>query len=189
MCTLLFHIHHGVEPHALEDKSINGVSSACLSRNCSPNSVLSKDFFLYINGLRSRMRWCRIAAAVAAAAAAAFEEAGIFPLCGRNGFPMHARRFDLRFNVIRTLWTVFVIFHGRLGRFEAHIIKSLFLLAQLWKVNSPSTTYQNSFGNTLEHSMMVLVLGDNFEFFLQFSFTRLLALWLLCYDILACETS
>ena len=45
----------------------------------------------------------RIAAAVAAAAAAAFEEPGIFPLCGSNSFPMHARKLDLRFNVVRIL--------------------------------------------------------------------------------------
>ena len=44
-----------------------------------------------------------IAAAVAAAAAAAFEEVGIFPLCGGTGFPMHARMFDLRLNVVRIL--------------------------------------------------------------------------------------
>ena len=31
-------------------------------------------------------------------------------------FPMHAGRFDRRFNVVRILWTMFVIFHGRLGR-------------------------------------------------------------------------
>ena len=49
---------------------------------------------------------------------------------------------------------------------------------------SPSTTYQNSFGNTLEHSMMVLVLGDNFEFFLPFLNginRQLLCLWLYQY--------
>ena len=80
-------------------------------------------------------RW-RIAAvaAAAAAAAAAFEEVGIFPLCGGNGFPMHAGMLDLRFNVVRILWTLVVIFHGRLGRFEAHLIEVLFLLAQFWTV-------------------------------------------------------
>ena len=72
------------------------VPSECLLHVCHPeivvpHSVLSMDFFLYINGLL--FLGCnrrRIAAAVAAAAAAAFEEAGIFPLCGGNGFPMHA---------------------------------------------------------------------------------------------------
>ena len=37
-------------------------------------------------------------------------------------------------NVVGILWTVLVFFHGRLGRFEAHIIEVLFLLAQLWTV-------------------------------------------------------
>ena len=45
---LFFHVHHGVEPDILEDESVKGVFSARLSsRNCSPNSVLSKDFFLF----------------------------------------------------------------------------------------------------------------------------------------------
>ena len=48
VCTLLFHIHHGVEPYVLEDESINGVSSVRLSSgNCNPHSVLSKDFILF----------------------------------------------------------------------------------------------------------------------------------------------
>ena len=98
-------IHHGVESYVLEDESIVGVSSARLSsRNCSPS-------FCPLDGFLSLFSWTsflgcnrrRIAAAVAAAAAAAFEEAGIFPLCGGNGFPMHARRFDLRFNFVRIL--------------------------------------------------------------------------------------
>ena len=69
-------------------------------------------------------------AAVAAVAAAAFEEAGIFPLCGGNGFPMRARKFDLRFNVVRIFRTILVIFHGRLGRFEVPVIEVIFFLAQ-----------------------------------------------------------
>ena len=122
------------------------------------------DFFLGCN------RWW-IAAAVAAAAAA-FEEAGIFPLCGGNGFPMHAGRFDLRFNVVRILRTILVIFHGRLGRFEVHIMEVLFLLAQFLNRNSPSTNCQNSSGNSPEYSMIVLELGDNFELFLQFCWSK-----------------
>ena len=81
---------------------------------------------------------------------------------------MHAGRFDLRFNVVRILWTLLVIFHGRLGKLESHIIEVFFLLPQLWTVLHHLQLIQNSFGNTLEHSMMVLVLGDNFEFFLPF---------------------
>ena len=85
-------IHHGVESYVLEDESIVGVSSARLSsRNCSPS-------FCPLDGFLSLFSWTsflgcnrrRIAAAVAAAVAGAFKEAGIFPLCGGNGFPMHA---------------------------------------------------------------------------------------------------
>ena len=112
-------------------------------------------------------RW-RIAAAAAAAAAAAFEEVGIFPLCGGNGFPMHARMFDLRFNVVRILWTLVVIFRNRLGRFEGTSYRSSLPSCAILNRNSPSTNYQNSFGNSPEYSMMVLALGDNSGFFMQF---------------------
>ena len=104
--------------HTFLKMSVNGTSSARQSsRNCRPNCVLPMDFFPDIKGLLSRMHRWRTAAADAAAAA--FEEARIFPLCGSNSFPMHAWRFDPRFNVIRIFWTILVMFHGRLGRFEA----------------------------------------------------------------------
>ena len=42
--SLLFHVHHGVEPDIVEYESFKGMFSARLaSKNCSPNSVLSKD--------------------------------------------------------------------------------------------------------------------------------------------------
>ena len=68
------------------------VSTECLLHVCHPeiavpNPFLLMDVFLCINGLRSRMLWWRIAAAVAAAA---FEEARNCSLCGGNGFPTHA---------------------------------------------------------------------------------------------------
>ena len=64
-----------------------------------------------------------------------FEEAGFFPHLGGIGFPKHARRFDLRFNVVRILRTLPVIFQGSLGRFETHFIEVLFLfLVQWWTV-------------------------------------------------------
>ena len=56
---------------------------------------------------------------------------GLHRFCGSNGFPMHAWRFDLRFNVVPILWTLLVIFHGRLGWFEAHIIEVLFLASSI----------------------------------------------------------
>ena len=61
-------------------------------------------------------------------------EAGFLLHRGGIGFPKHARRFDLRFNVVRIFWTLPVIFHGGLGRFETHIIDVLFLFAQRWTV-------------------------------------------------------
>ena len=70
-------------------------STECLRHVCHPEIVLQI--------LSSRRISFFIAAAVAAATAAAFEEAMIFPLCGGNGFPMYARKFDLRFNVVRIL--------------------------------------------------------------------------------------
>ena len=53
-----------------------------------------------------------------------------------------------------------------LGRFEAHIIEVPFLLAQFWTVIYHPRIIENSFGNSPEFSMMVLALGDNFEFLL-----------------------
>ena len=146
------------------------VSSECLLHVCHPeiavpNSFLLMDVFLCINGLRSRMLWWRIAAA--AVAAAAFEEAKNFPLCGGNGFPIPARRFDLRFKIIRILWTILVIFHGRLGRFEAQIIEVLFLLAQFLNRNSPSTNCQNSYKTFRYIQWWCLHWVIIFEFFLQ----------------------
>ena len=44
-----------------------------------------------------------------------------------------------------------VIFHGKPGRFEVHIIEVFFLLS---------------------YSMMELVLGDNFKLFLQFELVK-----------------
>ena len=144
------------------------VSSECLLRVCDPvivvpNSVFSRwiSFFILMDSFLGCNRWW-IAAAVAAAAAAAFEEAGIFPLCRENDFPMHAGRFYLRFNVVRILRTILVIFHGKLGRFYVLIIEVLFLLAQFLNRNSPSPNCQNSSGNSPKYSMIVLELGDKF---------------------------
>ena len=78
---LLFHVHYGVEPDILEDESVKGMFSARLSsRNCSPNSVLSKDLLVYINGLLLG----RIDRGLPPLPL--FEEAGILPLW-RQRFP------------------------------------------------------------------------------------------------------
>ena len=97
----------------------------------SPNSVLSKDSFLLCSWTVSSdvltqdcgcRRCCRCCFSRGLNAS------------WRQRFPMHARKIDLRVNVVRILWTWLVIFHGRLGRFEASIIEFLFLLAQFWTV-------------------------------------------------------
>ena len=52
----LFHIHHSVEEDILEDESVRGMFSARpASKNCSPDSVLSKDLSVRVIGLSSRM--------------------------------------------------------------------------------------------------------------------------------------
>ena len=81
---------------------------------------------LYVNGFCFRLYWQRIAAA----AAAAFRGGRGFPHRGGNGFPKHARRFILRFNNVRTLWTLPVIHHCRFWRFGTRIIEFFFFRAQ-----------------------------------------------------------
>ena len=66
-----------------------------------------------------------------------------------------------------------VMFHGRHGRSEAKIIEVLFLLAQLLIVTHHPRIIKNSSGNSLEHSSMILVLGDNFELVLAMSMVTL----------------
>ena len=65
-------------------------SALLASRNCIPDSVLSKDLSVCVIGLCSRMHWHRIAAAAAAAAAAFWGGRG-FPAAWRQRFP-HARQ-------------------------------------------------------------------------------------------------
>ena len=117
------------------------VSTECLLHVCHleiavPNSVLSMDFFFFSGLLLSRTQSMKDCCYCCRCRRCCFRGSGIFPLCGCNGFPMHAGRFDLRFNVVRILWTLLVIFHGGIGRFEIHIIEVLFLLAQFWTVIS-----------------------------------------------------
>ena len=129
---LLFHIHHGVEVDILEDGCFKGMFSALpASRNCIPDSVLSKDLSVCVIGLRSRMYWHRIAAAAAAAAAAFWGGRGFsrsveatVSRCTPEGLTFVSTFF-------RILCTLLVIFHGRLWRLQTHIIEVLF---QWWTV-------------------------------------------------------
>ena len=116
--TLLSLLRCGVEEDIIEDESLEEMFSARLSsRNCSPIYLVER-FFLFCN--------LTLSSAAAAAAAAAFRGDRVLPgFLEGNDFPMHAWR---RFNVVRILWTILVIFHGRHGRFWTHIIEILFLL-------------------------------------------------------------
>ena len=96
------------------------------SSNFSPNSVLLKALFFSVVGLCSRMYWHRIAAA----AAAAFREGQVLTASWRHKFPDARLRIHLRFNVVRFLWSLLVIFHGMLWRFATLIIEVFFLFAQ-----------------------------------------------------------
>ena len=61
-----------------------------------------------------------------------FEEAEFLPASRRHRFPDAGLKILLRFNVVRILWTILVIFHGGLGRFATQIIEVFFLFAQWW---------------------------------------------------------
>ena len=129
------------------------------SRNYSPTSLLLGDLFLHETGLCFQTYWRRIAA-VAAAAAAAFRGGRGYPYRGGNGFPMHAWRFNLRFDIVRISWALPVIYHGMCRWSETHIIELVFLRAQRGTVvhdvrvvtinfihkSFVTTTYQNPYG-------------------------------------------
>ena len=101
------------------------------SRNHSPN-FLSSRRILSFSGFWLCF-WHRIAAA-AAAAAAAFRGGRVLPASWRQRFPDARLKIHLRFNVVRILWALPVIFHGRLWRFATQIIEVFFLFAQWWTV-------------------------------------------------------
>ena len=79
------------------------------SRNHCPNSVLSKVLFFSVVVLGCIDIGSLLPLLL-------FEEAGFYPHREGNGFPMHAWKFYLRFNIVRILWAILVIFHGRLWR-------------------------------------------------------------------------
>ena len=166
------HLDHGVEGYSWHtwrcEFQRNPFFAFLTSRNHSPNSVFLGDLFLHVNGLCFRMFWRRIAAA----AAAAFRGGRGYPYRGGNGFPMHAWRFNLRFVIVRVLWSLPVIHHDKFGRFETHIIEVFFLHAQRGTVvhnvivvtmNSihksfVTTTLSKYIRNILVYSVMVLEL-------------------------------
>ena len=137
-------------------------SSRMSSRIHSPNSVLWETLFFSVIGLCPRMYWHKIAAAVAAAAAA-FQEAGVLPASWRQRFPDARLKIYLRFNVVRILWAILVMLHGRLSRFAPQIIEVFFFFAQWWTVIHNSRLVRIR----IRHSELFndgLVLEDDFEF-------------------------
>ena len=80
------------------------------------------------------MCWHRIDAV----AAAAFRRARVSPASWRQRFPDARLKIHLRLNIVRILWTLLVIFHGKLWIFETQIIEFFFHFAQQWTVNHNS---------------------------------------------------
>ena len=121
-------------------------SARLSSRNCSPNFVFSKDSFLFCNLtlFSDVLTWDRCCRRCCRCCFSNPHREG-------NGFPMHARKFDLRFNVVRILCTILVIFHGRLGRFWTHRSSCT---APWWCIGwewfSPSTSAASEKMSTLE---------------------------------------
>ena len=114
------------------------ISRECFLHVCHPGIVVQilssrRIFFFSSVGLCSRMYWHGIAAA-AAAAAAAFRGGRVLPASWRRRFPDARLKIHLRFNVVRILWSLLVIFHSRLWRFATQIIEVFFLFAQWWTV-------------------------------------------------------
>ena len=130
VCEHFFNVRHGVEPHVLEDDSVNRVF-------CTSVIQILKSKFCPLEGFLSLYQWTSFSdvsmkdcCCCCRCRRCCLRRGRDFPHRGGNGFPMHAWRCDLRFNVVRILWTLLVIFHGRFGRFEAYFIEILFLLAQ-----------------------------------------------------------
>ena len=159
MCTPFSWTHHGVESYVLEDESINGLSSARQSsRSCPFEEFLSLHQWTSFSDALMK-DCCR---------RRCFRGGRDVPALWRQRFPDAFPGF----NVVRILRTILVIFHGRLGRCEVHFYRSSPPSCAILNRNSPSTNYQNSFGNGPEYSMMALVVGDNFEFFSQFDWSN-----------------
>ena len=156
VCTPSSWIHHGVESYVLEDESINRVSSARLSsRNSSPQFCLKEFLSLYKRTSFSNAIDEGLQLLLPLPPLLLSRRPGLCRFCGSNGFPMHARRFDLRFNdcsnlvkhtrdIPRLAWKIRSIYY-----------RSSFPSCAILNRNSPSTNYENSFGNSPKYSMMV----------------------------------
>ena len=112
------------------------VSNNVLLHVCHPGiivQILSSRRILFFSVLWrcSRMYWNGVAA-VAAAAAAVYRGGRVLPASWRQRFPDARLKVHLRFNVVRILWALPVIFHGRLWRFATQMIEVFFLSAQWW---------------------------------------------------------
>ena len=115
----LFHVHQGVRTR----HTWRWVSARLSSRNCTQNSILSKDLMDFILGC--------------------IDKGWLLLLSRRPGFSRFveasvSRSTPESLTLVSTLFesrkTLPVIFHSKLGKFEAHIIEVLFLRAQLWTV-------------------------------------------------------
>ena len=104
------------------------------SRNHSPNSVLSKDAFLFcsLDFVLGRIDMGLLLPPLLPLLL--FWGGRVLPASWRQRFPDARLKIHLRFNVVRILWASLVILHGRLWRFATQIIEVLFLFAQWWNV-------------------------------------------------------
>ena len=118
-------------------------SQRASSRNLSPDFVLWQALFFSVIWLCSRMYWHGTAAA-ATAAAAAFRGGQVLPAPRRHRFPDARLKIHLRFNTVRILWALLVMFHDWLWRFATQIIQVFFFFAQWWTVIQNSRHYENS---------------------------------------------
>ena len=167
MCAPSSWFHHGVESYVLEKR----VSTECLLHLCHPeivvpNSLLSLDIFLSINGLLSWMQsmkdcWCccrcRRCCLRGGQDFPTFVEATV-SRCTPEGLTFVSALFEsyepyLRYSTVGLEDSRYILskFSSFLRTYCEPKLTIHGLSKFIWKFS-------------LEHSMMVLVLGDNFEF-------------------------
>ena len=135
VCTLLSHVHHGVDRTSNSSYLKLRVSTECFLHVCHTEiavQILSTQRISFFIKMDFVLRCVDkgLLMLLPLPPLLLSRRPGFSRFVEANGFAMHARRFDPRFNVLRILRTVLVTFHGGLGRFEAHNIEILFLLAQ-----------------------------------------------------------